>query len=437
MKAFLNDCRIYQRLTALFLLLLAIGCVIAILTPAGIGWDFANFYDTGRRVAAGQVQDIYKVDSLIGGESPQGLMSFWGTPLSAWLYVPLSWFSPETALIVFKIQNTLAYFLALGLLFFLNRQFVEEAPISQWKFAALFVGICLLYQPFWTVYRVGGQATPTVFLLFSLALVAFTRSYFSISAVCLVGAAMIKPAFGTALILLMCISGIRFFVTMLAVLFIAGVGSLLVMGWDIHVEFLLKMLNNVKIVFPWFYNSSLYITVEHLRLLSGEGGNPFMPNLVFDLINGTMKICLLGVFIVLIRKSHSFKWSSQSRNHFLFLTAISFGLFLSPTVWEHYLAMLFLPLAYCLAVRRYFSPQAFRLIIGIVLLSIGQNLIVIHGLQNLFTFDSWPELVLICLFKSAPLILMLIFLMMFHQTLFNSYQDRLWNDPKIGCVTKS
>jgi hypothetical protein len=224
---------------------------------------------------------------------------------------------------------------------------------------------------------------------------------------------------------------------MVSVLFIAGVCSLAIMGWDIHVEFLLKMLNGVKVVFPWFYNSSLYITVEHLRLLSGESVDPFIPNLVFDLINGILKISLLGVFIALIMKSKRFQWSSPSRNHFLFLTAISFGLFLSQTVWEHYLAMLFLPLAYCLAVRRYFSSQAFSLIIGIFLLSIGQNLIVIHGLQNLFTFDSLPELVLICLFKSSPLLLMLIFLMMFHQKLFNSYQDNLWANPKIGCVTKS
>jgi hypothetical protein len=254
---------------------------------------------------------------------------------------------------------------------------------------------------------------------------------------CLVGAAMIKPAFGTSLILLMCISGIRFFVTMVAVLFIAGVCSLAVMGWDIHVEFLLKMLKSVEIIFPWFYNSSLYITVEHLRLFSGEVAGPFIPNFVFNLVNGLMKVSLLGAFIALIIKSKSFQWSSQSRNHFLFLTAISFGLFLSQTVWEHYLAMLFLPLAYCLAVRRYFSSRAFGLIIGIVLFSIGQNLIVIHALQNLFSFDSWPKLVLICLFKSSPLLLMLIFLGMFHQKLFNSYKDNLWDDPKIGSVTKS
>jgi hypothetical protein len=69
MKAFPNDCWIYQWLTALFLLLLALGCVIAILTPAGIGWDFANFYDTGRRVAAGEIHNIY-------GSTPKRVLIF-------------------------------------------------------------------------------------------------------------------------------------------------------------------------------------------------------------------------------------------------------------------------------------------------------------------------------------------------------------------------
>ena len=39
-----------RRLTAAAVLLIAIGNVVGIVVPAGVGWDFANFYDTGRRV---------------------------------------------------------------------------------------------------------------------------------------------------------------------------------------------------------------------------------------------------------------------------------------------------------------------------------------------------------------------------------------------------
>ncbi|MGH9854754.1 MAG: hypothetical protein ACREBD_33400, partial [Blastocatellia bacterium] len=82
--------RKYQRLTFVCLLLLLVGTVVGIMVPAGPGWDFANFYDTGRRVAAGQIGDLYNPDSLINGEKPQGGLGFYGAPISALLYAPLS-----------------------------------------------------------------------------------------------------------------------------------------------------------------------------------------------------------------------------------------------------------------------------------------------------------------------------------------------------------
>ena len=87
--------RTYQLVTWVFLAILLCGAIIGIVVPAGLGWDFANFYDTGRRVAAGQIQDLYNPKSLINGEQPQGTLAFWGTPISAWLYVPLSWLPPR------------------------------------------------------------------------------------------------------------------------------------------------------------------------------------------------------------------------------------------------------------------------------------------------------------------------------------------------------
>src|SRR2546425_142205 len=84
-----DSARIYRTLTAIVLAMLAIGCLVGILVPAGPGWDFANFYDTGARVAAGQIGDLYDPFTEIAGKPPQGTMGFWGTPISAWLYWPL------------------------------------------------------------------------------------------------------------------------------------------------------------------------------------------------------------------------------------------------------------------------------------------------------------------------------------------------------------
>jgi len=118
-------------LSFLFTFFILAGSVLGIVTPAGLGWDFANFYDTGRRVAAGQVQDIYHPESKINGQPPQGKMQFWGTPISAMFYVPLGYFSARTASIMFKIENTLAIFITLLLLYFYNRRFIPTDRIAQ------------------------------------------------------------------------------------------------------------------------------------------------------------------------------------------------------------------------------------------------------------------------------------------------------------------
>ncbi|MGH9901000.1 MAG: glycosyltransferase 87 family protein, partial [Pyrinomonadaceae bacterium] len=240
-----------RKLTALFLLLLLAGATAGVVVPAGPGWDFANFYDTGRRVAAGQVTDIYDPETLIDGERPQGDMRFWGTPVSALLYAPLGYLQPLTALAVFKIQNTLALFAALVLLYLHNRKFVDDTPEAQWRFAALFAFLCLVFQPFWTIYRVGGQTTPTVFLLLVLGLLCHARSKVFLSALCVVAAVLIKPAFVTVLALLALISGLRFAGGTAVVLLASGLVSLATVGWAVHEDFLTLMLKGTSAPFPW------------------------------------------------------------------------------------------------------------------------------------------------------------------------------------------
>ena len=293
----------YQRLTALILFLILVGCLVGIVVPAGPGWDFANFYDTGRRVAAGDIQNIYNSDSLIAGEKPQGNMRFWSTPLSALFYVPLSYFSPTWALIIFKIENTIAYFVALTLLYLHYRKFAGNSLSAQWQFAALFTFLSLMYQPFWTVYRVGGQTTPTVFLLFTLALLSYTGGRFFLSALFLVLAAMIKPTFATVLLFLLVISGIRFIKNTVFILLLAGLASLLIMGWQIHAEFLGVLREGAQATFPWFYNSSVYVPIESLRLFASPDSSHARVDMVFTMITAGVKVFIVITFVFLLMKS--------------------------------------------------------------------------------------------------------------------------------------
>src|SRR5262245_15353529 len=76
--------------------------------PAGSGWDFANFYDAGHKVLVGQIQDLYDADAAIAGKPPEGHLAYYGTPLSALLMAPLALMPPGAAMVIFKIQASLA-----------------------------------------------------------------------------------------------------------------------------------------------------------------------------------------------------------------------------------------------------------------------------------------------------------------------------------------
>ncbi len=416
----------YRFLSIASLSFLLFGSIAGILVPAGSGWDFANFYDTGRRLAAGQVEDLYRPDSAIAGEKPRGSLAFYGTPLSAYLYVPLSFFSPENALIVFKIQNTLAYFAALIFLYLHYRKFAGEDSIEQSQFAALFVFVSLIYQPFWTVYRIGGQSTPTVFLLLTLALLCHTHSRFLLSAFLLVVAVLIKPILVTALLFLLIVSPFPFLAYTLILLAASGLFSILLMGWTIHLEFLRQMLMGLRNVYPWFYNSSLYVPFDNLKALAKPEISSNLRWLITILQTG-LKITAVLTTAVLTLKSRSQMWSTKASLHFRFVMSVVFFLLFSQTVWEHYLSFLFLLLAYMIAFRRYFCRSTHLMLAMIFILCLGQSLIVVTFLREHFLFDSIPELLLIGFFKSAPLFLTLVLLLARFREFYQSYTAKEWS----------
>jgi hypothetical protein len=411
-------------LTVACLILLAAGAGLGIVVPAGTGWDFANFYDTGARLAAGQIRDLYDPSTPIRGRAPQGSLGFYGTPISAFLYVPLSWFPPGVALPLFKVESTAAAFLALFLLYRHNRRFVGGDPVGQARFAAAFALLALIYQPFWTVYRVGGQTTPTVFLLLSVALVAHTAGRQFWAAVCLVLAGLIKPAFVLVLALLALVSGRRFQGYAAGAGLTAGVASVLVLGWPAHAAFLRTLAEGAGRSYPWFYNSSLYIVADTLwPYLPAHLTSPWASRVVFvAILSGS--ILALGGSLVL--QSRACAWPAAARRHFDFLLAVSFALFLMPTVWEHYLAALFLPLIYIVASREHFEYPALGVVVAIFVLAVLQNLIVVNLLRYYFTWESLPHVLCIDLIKSSPLFLLMVVFVRYRAALFRSHGAPVW-----------
>lgn len=397
--------------------------IAGIAVPAGPGWDFANFYDTGRRVTAGQINDIYDPRSLIRGEKPQGELAFFGTPISAWLYAPLSWFSPGAALVVFKIQNTLAYVAALLLLYVHNLTFAGSTT-ERARFVAIFAVISLMYQPFWTIYRVGGQTTPTVFLLLTLSLVCYVSDRMFWAALCLSTAAMIKPAFFPVLGLLVLASGPRFLRWCVGIGGAMAVASMVIMGAPLHEEFLRRMGEGLSARKPWFFNSSLYVVLDNVWPF--VVGSAPASDIARTVLTGIIKGLILLGAVHLILEGRRRELPEAAQRHLRFLLAVTVCLAVSDVVWEHYLAALFLPLAYVVASRRYFRRPAIAMIAAIFVLAIGQSLIVVNVLRYSIEWDSWARLLGIGLMKSGPLLLFLTLLWTYRAALLRSYTSAAW-----------
>lgn len=413
-------------LTCLFVFLILAGSLAGILVPAGINWDFGNFYDAGRRIVAGEADNLYAPHSLIGGRSPQATTGFWGTPLTAYLYVPFAFFDPTWGLILFKVQTAIFSIAALALLYSYNRRFVGERSARNWRFAALFAFISLIYQPIWTAFRTGGQTTPVVFFLLVLSLLALTTARPFQSSLAFSFAVMIKPVLITALLFFVVLAGIKYLKYVFYVFCGTGLASLIILGWHVHAQFLLLMWRGLNDSVPWFYNSGLYVTFENLKLFAPPASWPKTYEPLLNVLKLALKLGVVTLFAVIVYRSRARTWTPAARSHFNFLLAISFFSLFGHIVYEAYLTFLFIVLTYIVASERHFGPRARFLIGTILFLSFWQNIIWADLLRHFFRLDSVPELIAIGLFKSGPLILLLVFLWRHHEELFESYDAEPW-----------
>jgi len=420
--------QIWRAVTVAACVGMALVTITGILVPAGLGWDFANFYDTGRRAAAGQLMSIYDPTTTIAGQAPQGGMAFWGAPLSAWFYAPLSMFSPEVALILFKLGGSLAYAGGLVLLYRHLRGTVSSAPLDQARFAAVFSLAALVYQPFWTMYRVGGQTTPFVFLFLLFALLAHQRNQPIATALGLLAAVLFKPAFLIAPALLVLLSDRRTFFAIAGVFGAAGLLSVLLFGWPLHREFIDVLLRGNQRPWPWFFNSSVYILADAFRPIQGSAPIAGAGGPLPDLLRTALKAGVLGVFVWLALRSRKQAWNPSQRRHFNFLLAASFCLLLSQVVWEHYLAVLFLPLGCLLAAGPQLTRPARRLLAAIFVAALFQNLIFVMFFRSHVAIESNAALLAVSVVKSGTLLLYLLWLVWYKDLLF-AWQARVPDTP--------
>lgn len=419
----------HRLLLRLLLGAILVGALAALVVPAGLGWDFANFYDTGRRVAAGQLQDIYNPTSLIAGVDPQGKMAFWGAPISAWFYVPLSFLPPSVALFTFKLIAVLATAAALVLLYRLTRRWVEDSPGRQVRYALVFATLVLIFQPFWTIYRVGGQTTPLVLLLLVLGMTSYVKENYLATAIWMVLAVLIKPAFIIVPGFLALVSGRRYLVNLVAVGAVVGLASIALLGWPIHREFLEILRRGSDKPSPWPFNSSLYIIADAFRPIADSipirrtGG--WFP----DLMRILLKLLVVASVVMVMVQSYRHSFSEIRRRLFNFLMAISFTLLISQVVWEHYLAVLFVPLIFLVASWPRLDRAARRHLAAIFALCILQNLILVSYFRGHVPIHSNLALLGVSLLKAGPLVAFLAFIWFRRELLFRILSEPGVPDP--------
>src|SRR5512133_801409 len=161
--------RTSNRISLVAAIVLAAGILAGIVVPAGSGWDFANFYDAGRKVLAGQIGDLYNPHVRIAGKAPEGRLPYYGAPITAALFGAIAWMRPLGAMVVFKVAGTTAILIGLWALYRRDLPIAIKTGIGIEHYRAAFLVAAVLFQPFWTIYRVGGQTTPFLFLGFVLA----------------------------------------------------------------------------------------------------------------------------------------------------------------------------------------------------------------------------------------------------------------------------
>ena len=345
---------------------------------------------------------------MIAGQPPLGNMTFYSAPLTAWIYAPMASLPPRAAMLAFKAAGTLALALALVLVY---RGLAPRGDSDRRdRFFLLFALSVLCFQPFWTIYRVGGQTTPFVLLFMVTGMTAALAGRMAAAALLCAAAVLIKPVLAPAAILIFLLSDNRFRATAL----IAGALSLGLSLWlfgpDLHAEFLTLLGDETRKLLIPTLNSAAFSFLEPLFVGAGaytQGGDapPALASGLTVLRLAAASGLIFGLWHLLRAGL-----SAATRTWVVWSAGLILALVLSPVVWAHYLGFAFPALALLLAVRLDLPGRA-RLHLGLIIgLGLFQHRMVIEQLERALGTDSTAALTAIGLIKSLPLLMLLLFL---------------------------
>lgn len=392
----------------LLLALTAAWVAVGLAKGWGLGLDFANFYDAGQKARAGEFARLYDPFAAIAGQPPLGNMTFYSAPLTAWFYAPMAALPPRAAMLAFKTAGTLALILALVLIY---RALAPRTDSDRRdRFFLAFALAVLIFQPFWTIYRVGGQTTPFVLLSMILGMMAARSGRMVAAALLCAAAVLIKPVLAPAAIGIFLLSDNRFRATALVAGALSLGLSLWLFGTGLHAEFLTLLGDETRKLLIPTLNSAPFSFLEPLFVapkayaLGGDAPPALTTGLTVLRLTAAAGL-VLGLWH-LLRPG----LSAATRIWVIWSGGLILALVLSPVVWAHYLAFAFPALALVLAVSPHLPGPA-RLHLGLIIgLGLFQHRMIIEQMERALGTDTTAALTAIGLIKSLPLLLLLVFL---------------------------
>jgi hypothetical protein len=229
---------------------------------------------------------------------------------------------------------------------------------------------------------------------------------------------LLKPAFAFVPAFLLLFSGRRYALALVGVAALAGLLSLALFGAELHREFLDIVRRGSGKPSPWPFNSSIYIVADAFRPIANQIPVPRAGGWLPDALRMALKLVVLATFLRLVLVSRREPWSDTQRRLFYYLAAIAFCLLISQVVWEHYLATLFIPLAF-LAAGFPLLPRRARWHLGTIFgLAVLQNLVLVLLFRDHVPVTTTATLLAVSLVKAGPLLGTLLFLWLYEREVF-------------------
>ncbi|PWE32942.1 hypothetical protein DDZ14_07575 [Maritimibacter sp. 55A14] len=379
--------------------------IYAILDHRGLGLDFANFYDAGRKAWHGELNTLYDPMASIDGQPPFGNMLFFSAPVSSYLFAPFGILEPIPAALSFMTLGAVCMFCGLGLLYYRNRPPHWETPYKKAEFFALFFAAAMMFQPFWTVFQVGGQTTPAVFLMFVLALIAFERDRFGLTALLYTAIVLIKPVFAPGACLLFLFAPWPFRFWSLAIGLTAICFSVLVAGWQVNLDFLNLMRERAGAILgiPYF-NSHMFAWIEPMAITPSEYNVGALPSERLQLVSLLLRFAIVGWIVALMWRLSRIEAAPHAQRGMAILLSVLAALAFSPVVWSHYLMIFFIPLAHFLARHDRFPRTVVALVALAILAAPLQNFLILKQVVEALMPLSQGDLIFLTSAKSIVML---------------------------------